>query len=122
MTWTDEMGNKFRLCYRPWHVPVMRFESPYWIPDGNADGCLIEMTAWHGDKFFVRPERLLFTQASIEVRDQKISDCMKTKIALEACNCGCESNKPADEWSAAWLQAASMVRCWPIGPTEGEQP
>lgn len=111
------MGNQFRLNFKLLPVKVLRFESPYWVPDGVSRGVVATVTTWHGDKFFVRPERLLYTRQEIEARDTRISDRMKSKMALEPCNCGCGSMKPADEWSSAWNQAAAMVRCEPLRDT-----
>ena len=114
MEWTGRLGTKYRLTYRPWRVPVYKFQGPYWEPDETADGVLVEVTSLLGDVFFVRPEALLFTKEDIEARDLRISDRMKARATLEACDCGCESMKPADAASAAWLQAAAVVRCEPL--------
>lgn len=115
MEWTGQLGTKYRLTYRPWSVQVHKFQSPYWEADGTADGVLVEVTSLLGDVFFARPEALLFTRQDIDARDERMSDRMKAHATLEACDCGCESMKPADAASAAWLQAAAVVRCEPIG-------
>jgi hypothetical protein len=115
MEWTGQLGTKYRLAYRPWSVPVHKFQGPYWEQDGTTDGVLVEVTSPLGDVFFARPEALLFTRQDIEARDLRVSDRMKARATLEACDCGCESMKPADAASAAWLQAAAVVRCEPIG-------
>lgn len=116
MNWTDHMGNSYRLTRRLLPVEVQAFDGRYWSPSGKASGIVVEVKAWHGDRYFVRPESVLFTRQSIENRDNRISDRMKSKMRLEPCDCGCEGQKPADEWSSAWGQAASMVRCEPITP------
>jgi hypothetical protein len=43
------------------------------------------------------------------------------KKSCVPCDCGCELSKPADPASAAWQQAASIVRCEPYMP-EGDKP
>lgn len=67
MQWTDPLfGNRYRLTFRLLPVHVLRFEGPYWVDDGRASGVVIEVKAWHGDRFFVRPSRLLYTRNDIE--------------------------------------------------------
>ena len=114
MNWTDRMANKWRLTYRLIPVQVLRFDGKYWVPDGYSRGVVAAVETWLGDRFFARPERMLYTRQDIEARDASISDRMKTKIRMEPCGCGCGSLKPADEWSSAWNQAAAMVRCEPL--------
>ena len=114
MKWSDQMGNQFRLTYRPWSVNVMKFDGAYWVEDGTDEGVLVEMKTWLGDKWFVRPDELLFTRHQIEARDNSMSDLMKSKVETVKCDCGCELSKPANEWSSAWNQAAGLVRCTPM--------
>lgn len=112
--WTDQMGNAYRLAYRFFPVQVLKFDGRRWCDDGRARGPVVAVQTWLGDKFFTRPERLLFSRVDIEARDEQISARMKSKMRVEQCDCGCGSMKPADEWSSAWNQAAAMVRCAPM--------
>lgn len=114
MQWTDQMGNRYRLTWRPWPVDTMRFDGNWWTADERSEGVLVEMTTWHGETWFVRPEQVLFTRRQIEARDSALSAAMLGKVERVPCDCGCERSKPANEWSAAWQQAASMVRCEPL--------
>jgi hypothetical protein len=114
MKWDDIAGNQYRLRFCFFSVPLLKFGGKYWEPDGKTSGVVVEVKTWLGDKFFVRPENVLFSRQAIEARDLRISNRMKSKMRLEPCDCGCNAMKPSDEWSSAWNQAASMVRCEPI--------
>lgn len=120
MKWSDEAGNQYRLTWRPWLVDTMHFNGRHWASDERAEGVLVEMKTWLGEIWFVRPERLLLTKHQVQQRDKDMSALMLSKVALIDCDCGCESKKPKDEWSAAWQQAASVVRCHPIIPEVNE--
>lgn len=122
MKWEDAGGwSQYRLVFRVFAVRVMRFDGQkYWVDDGDARGVLVEVVT-PVDKFYARPEHLLFTRQQVEAHMERISDRMKRKVVFERCDCGCESQKPADAFSAAWLQAASVVRCEPLH-REGDKP
>jgi hypothetical protein len=122
MKW-DALGGltQCRLVYKLLPVRVSRFDGEkYWVDDGDARGVLVEVVT-PVDKFYARPEHLLFTRQQVEAHMERISDRMKRRVVLEPCDCGCELSKPADPASAAWQQAASLVRCEPYMP-EGDRP
>jgi hypothetical protein len=105
---------QYRLVYKLLPVRVSRFDGvQYWVDDGDARGVLVEVVT-PVDKFYARPEHLLFTRQQVQAHMERIGDRMKSKRRLELCDCGCATMKPADEWSSAWGQAAAMVRCEPL--------
>lgn len=114
MKWVDKVGNTYSLTWRPWSVETMEFNGNHWVPAGRAKGFLVVMDTWLGDSWFVKPSRLLFTKEQIENRDQATSDLITSRVEWEPCDCGCESSTPKDQWSVAWLRAASCVRCAPM--------
>ncbi|MFN7318845.1 MAG: hypothetical protein ACK5S6_04980 [bacterium] len=114
MKW-DALGGltQYRLVYKLLPVRVSRFDGvQYWVADGRARGVLIEVQG-NADTFYTRPENLLFTRQQVDALVERMSNRMKRRAVLEPCDCGCEMSKPADPASAAWQQAASLVRCEP---------
>lgn len=120
MKWSDKIGNRFKLTYRPWSVKVMHFNGEHWASDGKARGPVVEMKTWLGETWFVRPENALFTKSFVAAMQEAMSVAMLTRVKYEDCDCGCERQTPVDGYSAAWRQAASMVRCWDVETKEGQ--
>ena len=61
MHFTDETGNKMRLVWKWRRVRLMRLntDTGFWCNDGFGSGVLVELTCWHGEVWYVRPEREL---------------------------------------------------------------
>ncbi len=52
-------GTRWRLVYKLFPVPLMRFGGRWWCGDGRGRGVLVEMTTMLGEVWYCRPEHHL---------------------------------------------------------------